>query len=84
MLNIHVLIFLLLLANITAGCVVLYRCVTTLYNRARYGTDTRPNLEQRQLRAQRKAQHISANTAFLRAWRNARQHKEEVVPVMRR
>ena len=84
MLSIHAIIFLLLLANIVAGCVVIYMCGTTLYNRARYGTDTRPDHVQRQLRAQRQAQHISANTAFLRAWRDARQHEEEVVPVMRR
>lgn len=84
MLSIHALIFLLLLANIIAGCVVLYTCATTLYNRARYGTDTRPSLEQRQLRAQRQAQHISANTAFLCAWHNARQHEEEIVPIVRR
>lgn len=83
--SIHAIIFLLLLANIAAGCVVIYMCGTTLYNRARYGTDTRPDQAQRQLRAQREqAERMSTNTAFLRAWRDARQHEEEVVPVMRR
>lgn len=93
MFNIYAVVFLLLLTNAVVGCALLYVCATTLYNRARYGTDTRPSLEQRQLRTQRKtlehqqaywrATYMTANTTFLRAWKEARQHEEEVVPVIK-
>ena len=74
MISIHTLMFLFFLINTAASCVIFYLCSTTFYNRARYGTDTRPK-QTRNTQAQ--AQH---NTVFLRAWRDARQNEEETVP----
>lgn len=79
MLMIYTLMFLLLLTNTAAGCILLYIGATTLRNRARFGTDTRPHNQHRN----KISTVTTANTAFLNAWRHARETEEETVPTVR-
>lgn len=79
MLMIYTLMFLLLLANTAAGCMLLYIGATTLRNRARFGTDTRPHNHHRN----KISTVTTANTAFLNAWRHARETEEEIAPAVR-
>lgn len=79
MLMVYTLMFLLLLANTAARCMLLYIGATTLCNRARFGTDTRPHNHHHN----KISTVTTANTAFLNAWRNARETEEEIVPTVR-